>query len=81
LARGDIGGFGARYDFARHLQGLFDYCFGERNSLVFGWRHLDWDYDEGDGEGRFGIDSYTTGPVVEISEGNWGCCQQPLTYT
>lgn len=58
--RGDIGGFGAGSDLSWQLWGLFDYRFGKRNSLAFGWRHLAWDYSEG----RFGMDTYMTGPVV-----------------
>ena len=65
-ARGDIGGFGAGSDFAWQLQGLFAYRFSESNSLVFGWRHLDWDYDDGSGDDRFGMDTYLTGPVAGL---------------
>jgi len=60
--RGDIGGFEVGSDLAWQLWGVFDYRFGESNSLVLGWRHLDWDYDES----RFGLDTYMTGPVAGI---------------
>lgn len=60
--RGDIGGFGVGSDLSWQLWGVFEYRFGEHNSLVFGYRHLDWDYDEG----RFGLDTYMTGPVAGV---------------
>ena len=62
ITRGDIGGFGVGSDLSWQLWGGFDYRFGESNSLVFGWRHLDWDYDED----RFGLDAYMTGPFAGV---------------
>ncbi|UCD52408.1 MAG: hypothetical protein JSW27_07175 [Phycisphaerales bacterium] len=61
--RSDIGGFGVGSDLAWQLCGVFDYRVGASNSLVLGWRHLDWDYDES----RFDMDTYMTGPVAGIS--------------
>lgn len=67
-ARGDIGGFGVGSDFAFQLWGLFDYRFGKskRHSFVFGWRHLDFDYDTGGGNQRFELDTYLTGPIMGV---------------
>jgi hypothetical protein len=67
-ARGDIGGFGAGSDFAWQLWGLFDWRFGKskHHSVVFGWRHLDWDYKTGSGDDRFELDTYMTGPIVGL---------------
>ena len=62
MTRGDIGGFGLGSDLAWQWEGVFDYRFGESNSLVLGWRHLDWDYDEN----RLGLDTYMTGPVAGV---------------
>jgi hypothetical protein len=64
--RGDIGGFDAGSDLSWQLWGLFDYRFGEKNSVVLGWRHLRWDYDTGSGDDRFGIDTYMTGPILGV---------------
>jgi hypothetical protein len=59
-ARGDVGGFGVGSDLSWQVWGLFDYRFNESSSLVFGWRHLDWDYDGG----RFKLDAHMSGPVI-----------------
>jgi hypothetical protein len=62
-ARGDIGGLGS--DLSWQLWALFDCRFGKskRHSLVFGWRHLDFDYDRS-GPIPFAIDAYLTGPII-----------------
>jgi hypothetical protein len=67
-AAGDIGGFGVGSDFAFQLWGMFDYRFGKskRHSFVFGWRHLDFDYDTGGGNRRFELDTYMTGPILGV---------------
>jgi hypothetical protein len=62
-ARGDIGGFGIGSDFAWGALAVFDYRFGETTSLTFGYRHLDFDYEDDD----FSFDAYMTGPIVGAS--------------
>ena len=52
-----MGSFGADSNLSWQSWGLFDYRFGKCNSLVFSWRHLNWDYDGGGGDDRFGMDS------------------------
>jgi hypothetical protein len=63
---GDIGGFGIGSDFSWQAIALFDYRFGKSNSAIFGWRHLDWDYDDGYGIQRFEMDTYMTGPIIGL---------------
>jgi hypothetical protein len=62
--RGDIGGFGAGSDFAWQLQAMFECRMSEHTSLGVGYCHLDWDYESGSGQDRFGLDTYMTGPFV-----------------
>jgi hypothetical protein len=62
-AHGNIGGFGVGSDFAWGALAVFDYRFGDTTSVTFGYRHLDWDYDED----NFALDAYLTGPVVGVS--------------
>jgi hypothetical protein len=63
---GNIGGFGVGSDFSWQAQALFDYRFGKTNSIIFGWRHLDFDYDDGVAADRFGMDVYMSGPVIGV---------------
>lgn len=65
--RGDIGGFGAGSDFSWQLIALFDYRIAKSASVGIGYRHLDWDYDEGSGEDKFALDTYMTGPLLSLS--------------
>jgi hypothetical protein len=65
-ARGDIGGIIVGSDLSWQFWGLFDYRFGESSSVVFGWRHLDWDYKTSEGLSRFEMDTYMTGPVIGV---------------
>jgi hypothetical protein len=62
-ASGNIGGFGVGSDFAWGALAVFDYRFGETTSVTFGYRHLDWDFDDDD----FGYDAYMSGPVIGAS--------------
>jgi hypothetical protein len=65
--QGDIGGFGVGSDFAWQAWLNFDWRFSRVGSLALGWRHLDWDYEEGSGLTKFTYDAYLSGPVVGVT--------------
>jgi len=65
-AQGDIGGFGVGSEFAWQAWAMFDYRFAKSSSLALGWRHLDWDYEQGSGITKFTYDAYLTGPVLGL---------------
>ncbi len=46
VARADVGGFGVGSDLTWAVQGLANYQFGEKWSFKFGYRHMDFDYDD-----------------------------------
>jgi len=60
--RGDIGGFGAGSDFTWNLEADASVRVTERLSLIFGYRVLDIDYDEGVDLQRFLFDAGISGP-------------------
>ena len=64
--QGDIGGFGVGSEFAWQAWAMFEYRFAKSSSLAFGWRHLDWDYEQGSGITKFTYDAYLTGPVLGL---------------
>jgi len=64
VGRGDIGGFGVGSDFAWQASALFEYRIKEDISVAFGYRHLDWDYEDGSNRSEFGLDTYLTGPIA-----------------
>jgi len=66
-ARADIGGFGVGSDFSWEAWAVLDYRFSETTSVTFGYRHLDFDYEDGSGGNKFGLDAYLTGPVLGAS--------------
>ena len=66
-AQGDIGGFGVGSQFAWQAWGNFSWRFSKLASLALGYRHLDWDYEEGSGPTRFTYDAYLSGPVVGVT--------------
>ena len=45
-ARGDVGGFGVGSDLTWAAQAAAKYQFGEKWSFKFGYRHMDFDYDD-----------------------------------
>ena len=55
LGRGDVAGFGSKFTW--NLEGDLAVSLGERWALGAGWRHLDIDYDKGEGRDRkvFGV--------------------------
>lgn len=66
-AQGDIAGFGLGSDFSWHAWVNFDWRFSKVASLALGYRHLDWDYEEGAGATRFSYDAYLSGPVAGVT--------------
>jgi hypothetical protein len=64
--QGDIGGFGVGSQFTWQAWANFEYRFAKSSSLALGWRHLDWDYEEGGGVTKVSYDAYLTGPVVGL---------------
>jgi hypothetical protein len=64
VARGDIGGFGVGSDFSWHATAFAAWKLSERASLLFGFRFLDVDYDDGSGSDRFLMDVGEGGPAA-----------------
>ena len=64
---GDIGGFGVGSDLTWQAWANFDWRFSKLASLALGYRHLDWDYNEGSGATRFSYDAYLTGPTIGVT--------------
>ncbi len=60
-ARGDIGAGGSTMSW--QLLGLGEYRINETFTISGGWRHLDWDYDTGKGDEKFGLKAYMDGPI------------------
>ena len=65
--QGDIGGFGVGSNFTWQAVAGFDYRFSKLASLALGYRHLDWDYEEGSGATRFTYDAYLSGPLIGVT--------------
>ena len=64
IVRGDIGGFGVGSDFTWHASAFATWQVSEHGSLLFGYRHMDVDYDDGSGSSRFRWDVAEGGPTV-----------------
>lgn len=64
VARGDIGGFGVGSDFTWHTTAYASWNLSEHASLLFGFRYLDVDYDDGSGSDRFLMDLSEGGPAI-----------------
>jgi hypothetical protein len=64
MLRSDIGGFGVGSDFTWHITGLASWNLSEHASLLFGFRYLDLDYDDGTGSSRFLMDLSEGGPTA-----------------
>ncbi|MCC7257996.1 MAG: hypothetical protein IT486_06460 [Gammaproteobacteria bacterium] len=64
VARGDIGGFGIGSDFTWHATAFAAWAMTEHANLLIGYRHLDVDYDDGTGSGRFRWDVAQGGPAM-----------------
>ena len=64
-ARGDIG-FGGS-DLTWNLAGLFEYQPWKHVSLLFGYRYMDIDYDDGSGADLFRYDVSIHGPLLGVN--------------
>jgi hypothetical protein len=62
--RGDIGGFGVGADFAWQAVAALRWQTSERIGVLFAYRYLDVDYEDGSGSGFFKYDVATSGPGV-----------------
>lgn len=67
VARGDIGGFGVGSDFTWHTTAFASWNVFENASLLFGFRFLDVDYEDGSGSDRFMMDVLQGGPTAGFS--------------
>jgi len=67
VGRADVGGFGVGSDFAWQALAMFDWRFSERFGVLFGFRALDCDYEDGEGSERFVYDVLTAGPVAGMT--------------
>ena len=65
MARGDIG-FGGS-DLAWNLAGLFNYQPWQYVSLLFGYRYMDVDYEDGSGADLFKYDVSMYGPILGLN--------------
>jgi hypothetical protein len=65
IARGDIG-FGGS-DLAWNLAGLFNYQPWKHVSLLFGYRYMDIDYEDGSGADLFKYDVTMHGPILGVN--------------
>jgi hypothetical protein len=64
--RGDIGGFGVGSDFAWQAIATLRWQFSPRTGVALAYRHLDMDYEDGNGDGRFLYDVATSGPALGV---------------
>lgn len=64
VMRGDIGGFGVGSDFTWHATMFASWNLSRHASLLFGYRHLDVDYEDGSGPDRFLMDVGEGGPTA-----------------
>ena len=67
VIRGDVAPFGTGADKSWHSTAYFAWQFGEHANLLLGYRHLDVDYDEGEGANRFLMDLGQGGPTVGLA--------------
>ena len=65
-ARGNIGGFGVGSDLAWQLQADVGYRPSDSWYFAFGYRIIDFDYDDGSGADRFVYDMQLFGPVLKL---------------
>lgn len=64
VIRGDVAPMGTGADMSWHSTAYFDWRLGEHANLLIGYRHLDVDYDDGEGANRFLMDVSEGGPTV-----------------
>ena len=65
--RFDIGGFGVGSDLVYQIAAVQVYELNERLDFVFGYRWLDYDYDDGSGSTRFEFDTTLSGPLLGMN--------------
>lgn len=65
--RGDLGGFGVGSDLLVHLLANVQWQATEKAGLLFGYRYIAFDYEDGEGLGRQRYDLAQQGPVVGLS--------------
>ena len=66
-AYAEIGGFGAGSDLTWQFFPTVGFKFNDRVSMEVGYRWLDLDYEDGEGNQRFAYDVLTQGPVAGLS--------------
>jgi hypothetical protein len=64
--RGNIGGFGVGSDVFWQLQADVVYRHSDQWQFTFGYRLIDYAYDQGDGLDRFRYDMQKFGPVLKV---------------
>jgi len=64
ILRGDVAPLGTGADFGWHTSAFADWRVGEHASVIFGFRWLEVDYDDGEGANRFLMDVGEGGPAV-----------------
>lgn len=62
----DAGGFGVGTDLSYQLGINLGYRASQRTSVIFGYRLLDFDYDDGEGLDRFVYDVRISGPQIGV---------------
>lgn len=62
--RADVAPMGTGADMSWHSTAYFDWRLGEHANVLIGYRHLDVDYDDGEGADRFLMDVGQGGPTV-----------------
>lgn len=67
VAKGDIGGFGVASDFTWQATAFAAYSFNDNAMLLLGYRHIDVDYEDGNGRDRFVWDVATSGPAAAFA--------------
>lgn len=64
MARGDVGGFGVGSDFSWSATAIAVYQINRNAHLLLGYRHIDVDYEDGNGADRFKWDVWEGGPTA-----------------
>jgi hypothetical protein len=68
IARADYGLGSGDTNRIWHLAAMFDYRFRDWGSVFVGWKHLDYDYDNGKkGLDRYAYDASQTGPLLGLN--------------
>ena len=65
IGRGDIGGGGS--DLIWNVAAMFDYQFKNWGSVFFGYKWMDYDYENGSGMDRYAYDALEQGPLAGLA--------------